>query len=88
MPGRRQPARKSARPPDPPPPPEAKGLGRQIQKLRQERNLTQEELAHKAGLDRAYVAGMEVGLRNPALRNIVKIARALGVRLRELFDFD
>ena len=70
----------------PPPPPEAKALGRRMRALRDDRGWTQEELADAAELDRAYVAGMEVGLRNPSLRNLAKVARALRVPLASLFE--
>jgi transcriptional regulator with XRE-family HTH domain len=43
------------------------------------------ELALKVGLDRTYVGGIERGERNVALKNIEKIARALGVSVAELF---
>ena len=36
-------------------------------------------------LDRAYVAGVEVGLRNPSLRNLAKIAHALSVSMKRFF---
>jgi len=42
-------------------------------------------LANKAKLDRTYVGGVERGERNIALINIEKIAKALGVRIEELF---
>lgn len=44
-------------------------------------------LALKAGLDRTYIGGIERGERNVALKNIEKLARALGVSLDELFKF-
>lgn len=44
-------------------------------------------LANKAGLDRTYVSGVERGERNIALRNIAKLAKALGVSVEELFKF-
>ncbi len=69
----------------PPPPPEAKAVGRRIRGLREAKGWTQERLAEAADLDRAYVAGIEVGLRNPSLRNLAKIATALGVSLKRLF---
>jgi transcriptional regulator with XRE-family HTH domain len=47
--------------------------------------MTQEEVAEAADLDRAYYAGIEVGLRNPSLRPLIRIARALDVPLSELF---
>lgn len=44
-------------------------------------------LALKAGLDRTYVGGIERGERNVALKNIEKLANALGVGIEELFRF-
>lgn len=45
------------------------------------------DLANKAGLDRTYIGGIERGERNIGLKNVEKIARTLGVRMEELFDF-
>ncbi len=47
---------------------------------------SQERLAEHAGLDRSYVAGIEVGARNPSLKALDQLATALSVRLSELFD--
>ncbi len=44
-------------------------------------------LALKAGIDRTYIGGVERGERNIALKNIEKIAKALGVTPEELFKF-
>ena len=63
-------------------------FGRRIRALRLERGLTQEELAHRAGIHVTYLSGVERGVRNPALRNIHAIARALGVHVNELFAFE
>lgn len=43
--------------------------------------------AFRAGLDRTYIGGIERGERNVALKNIGKIARALGTSIDELFRF-
>jgi ribosome-binding protein aMBF1 (putative translation factor) len=60
-------------------------LGKAIRQVRQELNLSQEELAHQAGVDRAYVSGIERAQHNVAVINLTKISRALGIKLAELF---
>jgi transcriptional regulator with XRE-family HTH domain len=60
-------------------------FGATIRTLRDERGLSQEELAERAGLHRNYVGGVERGERNIALENIVKLAKALSVATRDLF---
>jgi transcriptional regulator with XRE-family HTH domain len=56
-----------------------------VRELRGTRGLSQEKLAEEAGIHRTYLGGIELGLRNPSLRNIARIARALGVPPDELF---
>lgn len=63
-------------------------FGAHLRKLRQAADLSQEQLADLAGLDRSYVGGVERGERNVSLENIAKIASALNRTLPELFDFD
>lgn len=60
-------------------------FGKRLRELRQKANLSQEELAHLAGLDRSYIGGVERGERNVSLINIHKIAQALRVHPRGLF---
>ena len=55
--------------------------------MRLVKGLSQEELAFKAGLHRTYLGGIERGERNPALKNIAAIAKALEVTLPEIFSF-
>ncbi len=66
----------------------AKELGRRIRDRRLARGWSQEELAASASIHRTYLAGIELGIRNPSLQNIVKIANALGTDLRHLFGDD
>ena len=61
-------------------------FGKRLRALRQQAELSQEELADLAGLDRSYVGGVERGERNVSLVNIHKIARALSVKPGSLFQ--
>jgi len=61
-------------------------LGKRIRELRLRTGLSQEKFAAKAGLDRTYYAGIERGERNPSVKQLAKIAGALDLPLRALFD--
>lgn len=61
-------------------------LSHRIERLRKEQGMSQEELAEKAGLHRAYFWDIENG-RNISIKTAYKISKALGVSLSELFDF-
>lgn len=52
---------------------------------RHEQGLSQEALAHLAGIHRTYISSVERGERNIGLDNIEKIASALGVPVSQLF---
>jgi len=65
-----------------------KRFGLRVRRLRKDRGLSQEKLAFDAGIHRTYLGGIERGERNPTLKNITRIARALGVSLAELFAYD
>ncbi len=54
-------------------------------RMRKTRGLSQEDLGFESGLDRTYVSGVERGVRNPTVRTILRLARALGVRSSSLF---
>ncbi len=60
-------------------------LSLRIEQLRKKEGLTQEKLAEKAGLHRSYFWDIENG-RNISIKTAYKIARALGVKLSDLFD--
>ena len=61
-------------------------LGIRIKQLRKEKGISQEELAFKAGLHRTYLSDIERGTRNVSIRNIEKIAKALGVTPSKLLE--
>ena len=59
-------------------------FGQRLRAFRLEKELSQEQLAHEAGLDRTYVSSCERGRRNVSLSTICKLAEALGVSPHEL----
>ncbi len=59
-------------------------LGAAIKEARQELDLSQEKLAELAGLHRTYIGSIERGERNVSILNLLRIARALNVRVVEL----
>lgn len=59
--------------------PEHAAFGNAIRQIRDELDMSQTELAARAGLDRTYVSGIEHGERNPSLTSVFKLARALGI---------
>jgi transcriptional regulator with XRE-family HTH domain len=56
-----------------------------IRDLRISMNLSQEELAERAGLHRTYISDIERGCRNLSVWNLHRIAAALGVNLSDIF---
>lgn len=62
-------------------------VGNRIRELRNDRGISQETLAHEAGLDRTYITSVERGKRNISIINLEKIAKALNVNLSEFFNF-
>lgn len=61
-------------------------LGRRLCELREAAELTQEALAHAAGLHWTYVGQIERGERNLSYKNLLKLARGLGVEPAELMQ--
>jgi transcriptional regulator with XRE-family HTH domain len=59
-------------------------FGRNIRAFREQRGLTQEQLALEAGMKRSYVSELERGLRNPTVRALGRLASALGIDPAEL----
>lgn len=64
-----------------------KKFGKHIKRLRNEKYLTQEELANLSGLSRQYIGDVERGVRNISLINLEKIAKAFDISLSQLFNF-
>ncbi len=63
-----------------------KKFGARVKELRLKKKLSQEALAHEAGIDRTYMTSVENGKRNISIQNIEKIIKALGVSFSEFFN--
>jgi transcriptional regulator with XRE-family HTH domain len=61
-------------------------FGFAVKTRREELQMTQEDLADKAGIHRTYVSDVERGSRNLSLINIERLAAALSISLSELFQ--
>ena len=61
-------------------------FGERVRKLRKQKGLSQEGLALACDMDRSYIGGVERGERNISIINIYRIAKALGVPAKELFN--
>ena len=57
-----------------------------LKKIRKEKNITQEELAFKAGLNSAYIGHLESGIYSPTLYVVWKISQVLGVGLDQFLS--
>lgn len=60
-------------------------LGKKIQKLRQGLGISQEQFAFKLGISRTHAGHIEQGRRSPSLEMLDKIAKALKVKVKDLF---
>jgi len=58
--------------------------GLSIRKLREQKAISQEKLAELADLHRTYIGQVERGEKNLTLRSLERIAKALGIKAREL----
>ena len=61
-------------------------LGANIRKRREALDFSQEKLAGEAGLDQTYISGIECGKRNPGIKNVARIAKALGITPSKLLE--
>ncbi len=64
-----------------------KQFGQNLQILRKEKNLSQEQLAEIVGVNRTYLSLVESGHRNPTLRFLYRVTKALKVPSEQLLSF-
>ena len=61
-------------------------FGNRVRELRKEGGWSQEDFAEECDMDRTYMGGVERGERNLGLKNIQRIADALGITIAELMN--
>jgi len=61
-------------------------FGEVIRTLRKDQNISQEELAFKAGVHRTYIGMIERGEKNITLENIQKLSHALNISMKTIFE--
>jgi transcriptional regulator with XRE-family HTH domain len=66
-------------------PPQLLAFGRTLRKARRDRDLSQEALAHEAGLSAKHVGEIERANKDPRLTTVLRLARALEMHSAELF---
>ena len=59
-------------------------MGEAVRATRKKAGISQEKLAEKADLSTVFISRIERGVESPSVDNLVKIARALGSRVRSL----
>ena len=59
-------------------------IGSNVRRLRLALDLSQEVVAERMGVDRAYVSALELGRRNPTVITLWHVSEALGVTMAEL----
>jgi len=63
-------------------------LGKHIRKIRENKLLSQNDLANAIGKDQQSIQRIEAGNINPSFYYLFEISRGLGVSLKELLDFE
>lgn len=62
-------------------------VGQRIKTLRKAKGLTQDQLAEQVGMDSRHISRLETGTHFPSIDSLEAIAKALGVQLKDFFDF-
>jgi transcriptional regulator with XRE-family HTH domain len=65
-----------------------KEFGKRLQYFRRHAGLTQEQLAEQAEISVDFLSLVERGINAPSFDSLEKLAKALGISVRELFEFE
>ncbi len=61
-------------------------FGKVLKQVRKEKNISQEQLAFDANVDRSYISKLETGVYQPSISTIFAISEVLGVKPYELVE--
>lgn len=61
-------------------------LGENLRAARERRELTQEQLSERSGVQAGEISRIETGKRDPQVSTLLKLARGLGVNAGQLLD--
>ena len=61
-------------------------IGQRIKELREQKKISQKDLAYTSDIDRSYIASVESGKRNISIVNIEKISLAMDVSVQDFFN--
>lgn len=59
-------------------------FGKKVKEIRLKKDMSQGDLAKILGVHPTYISGIERGVRNMALKNIERLANALGIKIEAL----
>jgi transcriptional regulator with XRE-family HTH domain len=59
-------------------------VGQNVRRIRNAREMTQEQLAERSGFTQQYISDLERGRRNPTVVSLFELAQALGTTPTEL----
>ncbi|MFN8296362.1 MAG: helix-turn-helix transcriptional regulator [Chitinophagales bacterium] len=62
-------------------------LGKRIKELREQKELTQLDIASSCDFEKTSISRIEAGRTNPTVTTLFKISKALDIQLKELFEF-
>lgn len=59
-----------------------------LKTIRLSKNMSQNKLSELAGIDNSYIGKIEKGNKSPSFKTILRLADALDVSIKDLFDFN
>jgi transcriptional regulator with XRE-family HTH domain len=65
-----------------------KRVGEQIRKIREDKHISQQEIAVLCDFEKSSMARIEAGRTNPTVTTLFKISTALGVTMKDLVDIN